>query len=172
MADITHVEGSESQSALRWHEVAIHESKTIGPGDQIPLKILSEKYPGTPIIIGRNPDTENIKYDPQRSKFEIHMKLETGNMQQDSRTPRRSLKIEVQPTGALKITNLSDAFSPSFSPEYHGSNKIAPNESMLFGPDYDVRNFSVQISPDHSLKAQQVSSRNNLPLSIDTLKIQ
>jgi len=149
--------------SLKWHDVAIRKHVDLSPGDIVPVEILSKEFPETPIILGRNPDTQDFKYNPQRSKFEVHLKLIGG-----TDIPRRSLKLEKMPSGACLITNLSDINSAKYGFTPNRVFQLPPGERVVVGNGQDVRNFWIQPSEHTRIKAQQLSATGNAPLGIDT----
>lgn len=169
MADLL----AEKDTGLKWHESAIRRSLDLSVGQEIPLDWLSKEYPSTPIVVGRNPDSHDPKYDQGRLSLEIHVKLRDKNgANWDVNVPRRSLKIVRQSSGICQITNLSETYSPryGFGDRYH--NLLATGSQIEVGGKQDIRNFWIEIGKGAKLRTGSVSETGGQNSQISSLIFQ
>ena len=128
--------------------------------------IFSEAEIGVPVVFGRNPATEDLKYAATKTSDEIHVKLFDEEGKDIKYLPRRSLAITFVPK-AYQVANLTDRnLSYEIDP---GSRKVLSPKVPVEIPVGRMLNFKIEIAGGLLLRTQSFGGGTGRPDRVQTL---
>lgn len=129
--------------------------------------IFSEAEKGVPVIFGRNPATEDLKYAKAKNPYEVHMKLlDEAGKQMKPVVPRRGLAITYTPKG-YRIANLTDR-NLTYEINPNLKKVLSPKVPVMI-PVSEMRNFKMEIADGLLLRTQAVGGGTGRPDRVETL---
>lgn len=162
MSDISNNVNRElGRSEIRPHILRTH---FVSVGKEL---IFSEAEVGVPVVFGRNPATEDLKYAATKTFDEIHVKLLDEEGKDIKHLSRRSLAITFTPTHKYRIENLTDRNLPF---------EIDPGSKKMLSPKIPVEvladrmlNFKIEIANGLLLRTQSFGGGTGRPDRVQTL---
>lgn len=161
MGDVSdNVNREPGRSEIQPHVLRTHN---IPVGKEL---IFSEAEIGVPVVFGRNPATEDLKYAATKTSDEIHVKLLDEEGKDIKHLSRRSLAITFT-SKVYRVANLTDR-NLSYETDPN-SKKMLPPKVPVEIPVGRMLNFKIEIAGGLLLRTQSFGGGTGRPDRVQTL---